>query len=103
MPFVCATGDAAGKSVGQAKASVQEETMEAAELPEEAPAEPVRTEVRDIYEVFLDSVCLDDNLLTYLIDILKRRSEPEFAKLSHAAARTELKLDDFLAWLAILL
>lgn len=65
----------------------------------ESSQEPVRTETRDIFEVFLDSVCLDDNLLTYLIDILKRRSEPEFAKLSHAAARTELKLDDFLAWL----
>ena len=63
------------------------------------PQEPVKTETRDIFEIFLDSVCLDDNLLTYLIDILKRRSEPEFAKLSHAAARTELKLDDFLAWL----
>ena len=70
------------------------------EQPEEdAPQEPVKTETRDIFEIFLDSVCLDDNLLTYLIDILKRRSEPEFAKLSHAAARTELKLDDFLAWL----
>ena len=65
----------------------------------ESSQEPVRTETRDIFEVFLDSVCLDDNLLTYLIDILRRRSEPEFAKLSHAAARTELKLDDFLAWL----
>ena len=65
----------------------------------EPPAEPVKTETRDIFEIFLDSVCLDDNLLTYLIDILKRRAEPEFAKLSHAAARTELKLDDFLAWL----
>ena len=50
----------------------------------ESSQEPVRTETRDIFEVFLDSVCLDDNLLTYLIDILKRRSEPEFAKLSHA-------------------
>ena len=71
----------------------------APEPAEEAPQEPVRTETRDIFEIFLDSVCLDDALLTYLIDILKRRSEPEFAKLSHAAARTELKLDDFLAWL----
>ena len=61
---------------------------------EEAPQEPVRTETRDIFEIFLDSVCLDDALLTYLIDILKRRSEPEFSKLSHAAARTELKLDE---------
>ena len=64
-----------------------------------APQEPVRTETRDIFEIFLDSVCLDDDLLTYLIDILKRHAEPEFTKLSHAAARTELKLDDFLAWL----
>lgn len=67
--------------------------------PEEAPQEPVKTETRDIFEVFLDSVCLDENLLVYLIDILKRHAEPEFTKLSHAAARTELKLDDFLAWL----
>ena len=65
----------------------------------DAPQEPVRTETRDIFEIFLDSVCLDDDLLTYLIDILKRHAEPEFTKLSHAAARTELKLDDFLAWL----
>lgn len=63
------------------------------------PQEPVKTETRDIFEVFLDSVCLDDNLLTYLIDILKRRDEAEFSTLSRAAARTELKLDDFLAWL----
>ena len=41
---------------------------------EEAPAEPVKSEVRDIYEVFLDSVCLEDELLQYLIDVLKRRS-----------------------------
>ena len=65
----------------------------------ESSQEPVRTETRDIFEVFLDSVCLDDNLLTYLIDILKRRSEPEFAKLSHASARSELMLDVFVAWL----
>lgn len=72
---------------------------QAEEAPEETPQEPVRTETRDIFEIFLDSVCLDDDLLTYLIDILKRHAEPEFTKLSHAAARTELKLDDFLAWL----
>ena len=78
---------------------VQEETMEAAELPEEAPAEPVRTEVRDIYEVFLDSVCLEDELLQYLIDIVRRGAKDEFQKLSHAAARTLLDMDDFLAWL----
>ena len=66
--------------------------------PQEA-AEPVKTEIRDIYEVFLDSVCLDDALLQYLIDVLKRRDVEGFRTLSHAAARTILDMDDFLAWL----
>ena len=64
-----------------------------------AERDPVKQGLLGIFEVFLDSVCLDENLLVYLIDILKRHAEPEFTKLSHAAARTELKLDDFLAWL----
>ena len=66
---------------------------------EETPAEPVKSEIRDIYEFFLDSVCLEDALLQYLIDVLKRRNVEEFQKLSHAAARTILDMDDFLAWL----
>ena len=74
-------------AIAQLAAAAQpQETQEAPAAPA-APQEPVRT------------VCLDDDLLTYLIDILKRHAEPEFTKLSHAAARTELKLDDFLAWL----
>ena len=72
--------------------------QEDAETPQEA-AEPVKTEIRDIYEVFLDSVCLDDALLQYLIDVLKRRDAEGFRTLSHAAARTILDMDDFLAWL----
>lgn len=72
---------------------------EAPSAPEAPPAGAVKTETRDIFEVFLDSVCLDDNLLVYLIDVLKRRSKEEFSKLSHAAARTILDMDDFLAWL----
>ena len=75
--------------------------MDAGEAPaeEEAQPEPVKTEIRDIYEVFLDSVCLEDNLLSYLIDILKRGAKDEFQTLSHAAARTLLSLDEFLLWL----
>ena len=76
--------------------------MPAQQAPAEAPqeaAEPVKTEIRDIYEVFLDSVCLDDALLQYLIDVLKRRDAASFRTLSHAAARTILDMDDFLAWL----
>ena len=77
-----------------AQLAAQSAPQESAEAPE-----PVRTEVRDIYEVFLDSVCLEDSLLQYLIDILKRGSHEEFRTLSHAAARTELSMDDFPAWL----
>ena len=76
------------------------EEASAPEAPEpEAPAGPVKTEIRDIYEVFLDSVCLEDNLLSYLIDILKRGAKDEFRTLSHAAARTLLDMDEFLLWL----
>ena len=68
------------------------------QAPEE-PEAPVKSEIRDIYEVFLDSVCLEDNLLSYLIDIAKRGAKDEFQTLSHAAARTLLDLDEFLLWL----
>lgn len=77
----------------------QDAAPEAEEPPQEAPEEPVKSEIRDIYEVFLDSVCLEDDLLLYLIDVLKRRDTEAFQTLSHAAARTILDMGDFLAWL----
>ena len=52
----------------------QNAAPEAAETPQEAP-------------------------LLYLIDVLKRRDAEAFRTLSHAAARTILDMDDFLAWL----
>ena len=58
------------------------------------------SEIRSIYEVFLDSVCLDDDLLLYLIDILKKNDHEGFRKLSQAAARTHLDMADFRLWLA---
>ena len=78
-----------------------EAAQETAEEPaqEETPEEPVKSEIRDIYEVFLVFVCLEDNLLSYLIDIAKRGAKGEFQTLSHAAARTLLSLDEFLLWL----
>lgn len=73
--------------------------QETASAPEPVPEEPVKTEIRDIYEVFLDSVCLDDALVQYLIDVCRRHDTAGFETLSHAAARSILDLDDFLAWL----
>lgn len=69
---------------------------------QDAPAEekePVQTETREIYEVFLESVQLEDSLVQYLADILKRRDKGEFEVLSRAAARTVLDMEDFLCWL----
>lgn len=79
--------------------SDMDKTAQPSQEQAEEPAEPVKSEIRDIYEVFLDSVCLEDNLLSYLIDILKRGAKEEFQTLSHAAARTLLDMDEFLLWL----
>ena len=77
----------------------QNAAPEAAETPQEAPEEPVRSEIRDIYEVFLDSVCLEDDLLLYLIDVLKRMDRKEFFKLSQITTKLDLDPEEFLYWL----
>lgn len=64
-----------------------------------AAPEPVKTEIRNIYEVFLDSVCLEESLLAYLIDLLRRQDQEGFKKLSQVAARTHLDMEDFRVWL----
>lgn len=106
--FVRLCAEAEGTQIAQAEydafdpAQLDALLHQAAGTPSVAPpvpSEPVKSEVRDIYEVFLDSVCLEDALLQYLIDILKRGARDEFQTLSHAAARTILDMDDFLAWL----
>ncbi len=84
-----------GGALAQGAPDAQPEAAEESSEPEE----PVKSEIRDIYEVFLDSVCLDDRLVEYLIDVVKRHDTDEFAKLSHAAAQTLLDMDDFLLWL----
>lgn len=95
----CESFDPAELRSAIAQLAQQQSGASSAPSEPQEPQEPVQTETRDIFEIFLDSVCLDDSLLRYLIDILKRRDETEFSTLSRAAARTELKLDDFLAWL----
>lgn len=64
-----------------------------------AEQEPVKTEIRNIYEVFLDSICLEESLLAYLIDLLRREDHEGFKKLSQVAARTHLDMEDFRVWL----
>lgn len=55
---------------------------------------------RNAYEVLLDCCCLEEKLLYYLIDVLKRRDEAEFQKLALVTTRKAFTCDDFLYWFA---
>ena len=55
---------------------------------------------RSAYEVLLDCCLLDENLLYYLIDVLKRGAEEEFQKLALVTARKAFTQADFLYWFA---
>lgn len=68
------------------------------------PAEPPKIDEpdgpRSAYEVLLDCCLLDENLLYYLIDVLKRSAEEEFQKLALVTARKAFTQADFLYWFA---
>lgn len=53
---------------------------------------------RSVYEVLIDCCSLDENLMYYLIDILKRQSEEEFQKLALVTTRKAFTQGDFLYW-----
>lgn len=55
---------------------------------------------RSAYEVLLDCCCLDESLLYYLIDVLKRGAEEEFQKLALVTSRKAFTQADFLYWFA---
>lgn len=55
---------------------------------------------RSAYEVLLDCCCLDEKLLYYLIDVLKRGAEEEFQKLALVTTRKAFTQADFLYWFA---
>lgn len=64
------------------------------DTPEEAQEPP-----RHVFEVFLESVMLEERLVAYLIDVLKRRDNLAFFKLSQVAARADIDPREFLFWL----
>ncbi len=74
--------------------------------PELEPAEDAPPKInepdgpRSAYEVLLDCCCLNDQLLYYLIDVLKRQSEEEFQKLALVTTRKAFTQKDFLYWFA---
>ena len=64
-----------------------------------APSEPDPDAGKHAFEVFLDCVAMDDGLVQYLIDVLKRRDWKEFYKLSQITTRMDLDPEEFLYWL----
>ena len=88
----------------QAMLSTEAPTAEAEEPPAEeddGSAPPQIDEPdgpRSVYEVLIDCCSLDEKLMYYLIDILKRQSEDEFQKLALVTTRKAFTQGDFLYW-----
>lgn len=72
---------------------------------QEAPASEEKTVTPDpdadkhAFEVFLDCIAMDDGLVQYLIDVLKRMDRKEFFKLSQITTKLDLDPEEFLYWL----
>lgn len=66
---------------------------------EEKPAAPDPDAGKHAFEVFLDCIALDDGLVEYLIDVLKRKDWQEFYKLSQITTKLDLDPNEFLYWL----
>lgn len=69
----------------------------------EAPAQPPEPDPdagKHAFEVFLDCIAMDDGLVQYLIDVLKRMDRAEFFKLSQITTKLDLDPEEFLYWLA---
>ena len=65
-----------------------------------APSEPDPDAGKHAFEVFLDCIAMDDGLVQYLIDVLKRMGRAEFFKLSQITTKLDLDPEEFLYWLA---
>ena len=73
---------------------------ETPEAPPERPATPDPDANKHAFEVFLDCITMDDGLVQYLIDVLKRMDRAEFFKLSQITTKLDLDPEEFLYWLA---
>ncbi len=77
--------------------------LQGAETPEAAPERPATPDPdanKHAFEVFLDCIAMDDGLVQYLIDVLKRMDRKEFFKLSQITTKLDLDPEEFLYWLA---
>lgn len=76
-----------------------QQTEEPAPQPEPAN-EPDPDAGKHAFEVFCDCLMLDENLIAYLIDVLKANDRAGFYKLSQVTTHLDLDPDEFLYWLA---
>ena len=75
-------------------------TEEATPRTPAAPPEPDADAGKHAFEVFLDCIAMDDGLVQYLIDVLKRMDRKEFFKLSQITTKLDLDPEEFLYWLS---
>ena len=80
--------------------------LTAAAEPEEVEEKPPAAESttdpdagKHAFEVFCDCLMLDENLIAYLIDVLKANDRAGFYKLSQVTTHLDLDPDEFLYWL----
>ena len=116
--FVRRCADAAGDSLPDglldgfheedfARALFARMALGGAPQPEEPPAPageadepaPDPDAGKHAFEVFCDCLMLDENLIAYLIDVLKRMDRAEFFKLSQITTKLDLDPEEFLYWL----
>ncbi len=65
----------------------------------EIAPEPDQDADKHAFEVLLDCIAMDDGLVQYLIDVLKRMDRKEFFKLSQITTKLDLDPEEFLYWL----
>lgn len=79
--------------------------LQNADKAQEAPAAEKKSATPDpdadkhAFEVFLDCIAMDDGLVQYLIDVLKRMDRKEFFKLSQITTKLDPDPEEFLYWL----
>ena len=59
-------------------------------------AQPDPDAGKHAFEVFLDCIALDDGLVQYLIEVLKKKDWKEFYKLSQITTKLDLDPEEFL-------
>lgn len=86
----------AGAGDAQPPLQTEPPAQEAQEA-QEAPPDPDAG--KHAFEVFLDCIALDDGLVQYLIEVLKKKDWKEFYKLSQITTKLDLDPEEFLYWL----